>query len=86
MDLILTSNTEKVKEYEMRFNFSLEVLPVPAFLEAGLILTKCSFEVKVMMDQYKSEEMWCFWLTLIFIWVPRVIVVGLLLGHEYSYH
>ena len=77
MDLILTSNTEKVKEYEMRFNFSLEVLP--AFLEAGLILTKCSFEVKVMMDKYKSEEMWCFWLTLIFIWIPRVIVVGLLL-------
>ena len=59
----------------MRLNFSLEVLL--AFVEAGLILTERSFEVKVMIELYKSGDMWWFWLTLIFIWLPGVIFVGM---------
>ena len=54
-------------------NFSLEV--IFAFIEAGLLLAKRIFEVKVMIDYHNSQELLWFWLTLIFIWLPGVIFV-----------
>ena len=55
-------------------NFSWEVLV--AFIDAGLLLTERCFEVQVLIDYHKSEEVWWFSLTLLFIWLPGVIFVG----------
>ena len=71
-----SSVKEVVLPANMRgLNFSMDVFI--AFLDAGLLLMERYFEVEVLINYYNNDDVWWFWLTLLFICLPGVIFIGL---------